>query len=194
MNGPAAVKKYPIQKLWILKIAATPLLSLAVLAAVFIYLSYHNIISASILKNYNMLLIMALGLFALVMPTLKVLTFRYYIEDKFLTLKQGIVSRQERHIPYGVIQNIFIKQDLFDRIFGLASLMIENASKEEPGQRTQVIWGITFAPKNQRQELVGFMGNRVNIPGLKKVDAEMLKNAILQKMKENPMENKRSGL
>jgi len=88
------------------------------------------------------------------------------------------------YIPYGVIQNIIVKQDLFDRIFGLASLIIENASES----------GGAFELQNQQVETVGFYGNKVTIHGLTKTNAEILKSIILQKMKENPTEDTRSGL
>jgi hypothetical protein len=42
--------------------------------------------------------------------------------------------------------------------------------------------------------MVGFSGNKVNIPGLTKQNAEILKGIILQKMKENPIEDSQSGL
>lgn len=112
-------------------------------------------------------------------------TFHYSIEDKFLTLRQGVFSKEQRHIPYGVIQTVFLKQDLFDRILGLASLSIEDASQGA---------GALAAPRQQKVEMVGFSGNKVCIPGLTKAHAEILKGIILQKMKENPIEDSQSGL
>lgn len=45
-----------------------------------------------------------------------------------------------------------------------------------------------------RYEALGFVGNKIHIPGLKKDDAEALKAIILQKVKENPIEDSQSGL
>ncbi len=45
-----------------------------------------------------------------------------------------------------------------------------------------------------RIEVVGFYANTVCIPGLNKADAEALKNLILDKMKENPIDDNKSGL
>lgn len=123
--------------------------------------------------------------------------FRYTLEEKFLTLYQGVLSKQQRHIPYGVIQNIFVKQDLFDRIFGLASITIENASQgagnAQKGEAK--VFGMKVgAQQKRRDELVGFSGNKVSIPGLAKANAEILKALILNKMKENPIEDNQSGL
>ena len=43
-------------------------------------------------------------------------------------------------------------------------------------------------------ESVGSSTNAVNIPGLRKKDAEKLKVLILQKINENPLKNTGSGL
>ena len=107
------------------------------------------------------------------------------------------MSKQERHIPYGVIQNIYVKQDLLDRLFGLASLAIENASQGAGSQdgNTTKIFGMTFSNQRRQQtEIVGFRGNKVSVPGLTKQNAEVLKGIVLQKMKENPIEDSQSGL
>ena len=123
--------------------------------------------------------------------------FHYQIDAKFLNIRQGILRKQEKHIPYGVIQNVFVKQDLFDRLFGLASLALENASMgagvHQAGQTK--VFGMTLNNRKRSQiEAVGFSGNRVSIPGLTKQNAETLKNIVLQKMKENPIEDSQSGL
>ena len=117
---------------------------------------------------------------------------------QFLTLRQGILSKQQRHIPYGVIQNLFVKQDLFNRVFGLASLTVENASQGAgafTAPQEQKVFGLRVGNQRQQQvEMVGFSGNKVSIPGLTKQNAETLKEIVLQKMKENPIEDSQSGL
>ncbi|MDO8513008.1 MAG: PH domain-containing protein [bacterium] len=113
--------------------------------------------------------------------------FTYKLEPQYFVLKQGIISKQERHILYGVIQNTFVKQGLLDRIFNLSCLVIENA---QGGGKL----GAQQVKQQQRSGGIGFSGNKVIIPGLKKEHAELLKTAILQKMKENPMVDTQSGI
>ena len=157
------------------------LLGLVILVPLF-WLARVDISKDSAISIYIPLIIIFTISHLVVIILLRV-TFHYSIEQQFLTLRQGILSKQQRHIPYGVIQNLFITQDLFDRIFGLASLTIENASQGA---------GAFTAP--QQMELVGFSGNRVSVPGLTKSNAEILKGIILQRMKENPIEDSQSGL
>lgn len=113
--------------------------------------------------------------------------FHYLLEEKFLTIQQGIISKQQKHTPYGVIQNIFVRQDIFDRLFNLASLTIENAAQAGGINNLR-------ASKSNKYEKIGFRGNRIVIPGLKREDAESLKIAILEKMKANPIDDSQSGL
>ncbi|MDP2967235.1 MAG: PH domain-containing protein [bacterium] len=186
MNGIITEKDYPVQGLWVFKSIRGFLLTLIILVLFFLISnSYENLFSSkNVMLNFYLVIIIASVIFHFIVTILKRANFHYSIEEKFLTLKQGILSKQQRYIPYGVIQNLFVKQDLFDRIFGLASLTIENAS-QGAGIGTQ---------QRQQVEMVGFSGNAVSIPGLTKQNAETLKEIVLQKMKENPIEDSQSGL
>jgi uncharacterized membrane protein YdbT with pleckstrin-like domain len=119
--------------------------------------------------------------------------FMYRTEADFLFLKQGILSKKQYHLPYGVIQHVVVKQDLFDRLFGLASLLIENAVQSSQALHLQRgEWAhksISTTP-----EIVGSNGNKISIPGLRKTDAEALKTVILQKIKDHPLDDNASGL
>lgn len=52
------------------------------------------------------------------------------IEEKFLVLDEGVISKKHRTMPYGVIQNILVEQNFFGRIFKYSTLIIENAAGE----------------------------------------------------------------
>jgi membrane protein YdbS with pleckstrin-like domain len=209
MNEIVTEKNYPIQTRWILK---------SILGYLFVLLLYgpfmligmfnqkNNEVPSTIVSIFFLVIAIIFILFNTILIFLRRKTFHYSIEDKFLTLKQGIISRQQRHIPYGVIQNIFVKQNLLDRFFGLASLTIENASQGAgtlvvpQGQKffgMRVGSGFRIGQRTemgQQTEPIGSLGNAVSIPGLKKQNAEILKEIVLQKMKENPIEDNQSGL
>lgn len=180
-------KNYPIQKKWIYKLMIKPIsffiiLGIAILAG--------NLYEDPMFRI--LIVISFIGFISgIVMPILNRKNYHYIIEEKFLTLKQGILSKQQKHIPYGVIQNVFIKQDFLDRILGLTTLIIENASSSVKNS----VWTKEFGPKRpDPQDEIGFEDNKTVIPGLLSKDAEILKNLILQKMKENPIDDKQSGL
>ena len=185
-------KNYPVQFLWVLKSIIGSVISLIIFGALWLLGARTPGIA-----TYLVLIALFTPLH-FVITILRRANFRYAVEEKFLTLYQGILSKQQRHIPYGVVQNIFVKQDLFDRLFGLASITIENASQGAgvmQGGEAKIFGGMTVrAQQERRDELVGFSGNKVNIPGLMKADAEILKDVILNKMKENQAEDSQSGL
>jgi uncharacterized membrane protein YdbT with pleckstrin-like domain len=192
MEGIITEKNYPIQRLWVFKSILGSLFTLIFVVVYFLIssrlISDDTEMNLFAIRIFGPYVILALGfaIFYFIVTALRRANFHYFIEEKFLTLKQGILSKQQRHIPYGVIQNLFVKQDLFDRIFGLASLTIENASQGA---------GVLAVPQRRQEiEMVGSSGNKVSIPGLTKQNAETLKEIVLQKMKENPVEDSQSGL
>ncbi len=76
----------------------------------------------------------ALGLFLFIfligMVSRYIWLQNYYFEfyQDFLLIREGIFYRQERHVPYHSIQDITVQQSLFDRLFHLGTLRIENAT------------------------------------------------------------------
>ncbi len=189
-------KKYPIQNIWLLK---------QTIAAVVILVIFILIISAFNLDNYGSIFslkslsvflpFLAVVIIALIIPVivnvLRRTYFRWSIEENFIVIHQGIIYKENRNIPYGVIQGIFVNQKLSDKIFDLASLTFEDFS--HGGASMMDASGYAGSGKSKR-EVIGFLGNKVHIPGLKKKDAEELRDVILQKMKENPIDDSQSGL
>ena len=44
----------------------------------------------------------------------------YYSDDEgFITIRKGVFTPTEIHVQYGRIQDVYVDQDLFDRMFGL---------------------------------------------------------------------------
>lgn len=109
------------------------------------------------------------------------INFHFLFNDKFISVRQGIIFKRQRNLVYGVIQNILVKQSFFDKIFGIASLSLEDASKS----------GNQFGNFG---DLVGSWGHKINIPGLKKQKAEDLKSIILNKLNEQAGHDGQSGL
>jgi membrane protein YdbS with pleckstrin-like domain len=169
----ATEKNYPITKLWIFKgpiIAAC----ISIVALFFgIWFPY---------------LVIAIPFWLIGNPLIRS-RFHYSTGEKFFDIQQGVFSKKQRHLPYGVIQTVVVKQDWFDRIFGLASLAVEDAS--QGGGKGFFGGSKSFKMSGayqQQGETLGSSGNKVSIPGLKKENAESLKLVILQRMKENPIE------
>lgn len=184
---------YPIRNVWLFK---DFFISLIFLPLVIVYLSVGTgglIFSQGGLLMfffYLLILVLASGI-RVTINILRRSNFHYTLDEHFMVFHQGIISKQNRNVPYGRIQGVFISQKLMDRIFGLASLTIEDFS--QGGRSSMNVDGYIGSGKSRREAL-GFVGNKIHIPGLKKMDAESLKAYILQKVKDNPIEDSQSGL
>jgi uncharacterized membrane protein YdbT with pleckstrin-like domain len=122
--------------------------------------------------------------FSFVFVLLRVMTFSFDLGDDFINIKQGIISRQERHVPYSVIQNVIVKQDILDRVFGLSTIVVENAAgggMPMPQYNGRGSSGGMYANRNQYGDYPGMTGNMLMIPGLARKDAITLRDLILNK-------------
>lgn len=117
--------------------------------------------------------------------------FHYNFGDKLITLKQGIIAKSERHIMYGRIQSIFISQSFIDKILGLATIIIENASdsggalSRREAESKKNYWSMG---------LMGFESNAIVIPGLLYKNALEIKDFLMYQIKINPIDDAQSGL
>lgn len=179
-NGSVTEKNYPIAKIWIFK---APIL-LIIISIILLFVGY-----------WIPYFVLAIPILLISNPLIRA-NFHYAIREDYFEIKQGVFSKKQRNVPYGVIQNVFVNQDLFDKVFGIASFRIENASQ---GQK-KGFWGQTrnnqigLSNVSKQINAIGSQDNKVFIPGLKKKDAEQLKAVILQRMKEHPLEDNQSGL
>jgi membrane protein YdbS with pleckstrin-like domain len=200
---------YPVRWRWLLKVF-TPLLPIAMFVAFgVLFFAKFNILGdlsakptdeiitllvEAFLVYYSFFILISFLFF--ISKFFIVINFHYAFENEFLVVRQGVVFlKQERHIPYGIIQNISVNQDLFDRLLDIATLEIETAAESagwEPYERTESGLVVKSSPRTPPD--IGFKYHYLVIPGLTKRDAESLKKIILQKMKEFPIKEVTSGL
>jgi membrane protein YdbS with pleckstrin-like domain len=192
-------KTYPVQSVWLFKSALQTLLSFLVFSVIVTLRNLDHLDQLwKIFLFYSICLAVGLGINAII-SYLRRATFHFSIDEKFLTVRQGIIQKQEKHVPYAVIQHVLIKQDLADRILGLATFAVENATRGKDNEDgTQRVFGMKVKVSEQRRrrqlQTIGFKGNRLTIPGMRREDAAALRAVILQKMKENPLDDNQSGL
>lgn len=187
-------KQYPIQMRWVYKEMVGGMLKefiLVVFGSIWLWFSSSDGFSIEqqqnifdFFQNNAVYFILLLLVAAIIYPCLIRATFSYALEDDYLTVRKGIITRTERHIPYNVVQNIIIRRNLDDLVFGLSTITIENASAGG-GYVQQRGFNATGQP--------GSSSNHVVIVGLQTADATALREAILAKMLANP-ERTDSGL
>ncbi len=183
MNEIITEKTYPIQNVWLFRQTFQGM-SIAFILLFFIFLS--NI--KGFFSPSGLVFTVAIFLLGIILSSHSIMhvfqraNFSFRLEEQFLALNQGVISKQTRNIPYGHIQAIYLNQGYFDRMFHLASLTFDDTSVEG----TSYMDHKGFVGRGKfRREVLGFMGNKIHIPGLKQNDAEALKMILLQKIKEN---------
>jgi len=76
--------------------------------------------------------LMALFIPAAVGTLIKYVSYRYRFGRDDIVVREGIVTRNERHIPYSRIQNIDLVQNPLHRLLRVAEVRLETASGEKP--------------------------------------------------------------
>ena len=189
-------KTYPIQAVWVIKNFIYIVIRTAgfLIPVCFVLFYSHARVGMSIVAEFIVAIVFAIVLhvaifIALVLRKIK---FQYEFGEKNIILKQGIISKSERHIFYGRIQNISLSQDFVDKFLGIASLLIETAS-DSGGAKL-----LTEAKNDRSREFgwfkLGFYSNCILIPGLLYDNASDFKKFIMEQMIANPIDDAQSGL
>jgi putative membrane protein len=70
--------------------------------------------------------------FAGIASLVRYLFYRYRLGDDEMMVREGVLTRNERHIPYARIQNINLVQNPFHRMLKVAEVHVETASGTKP--------------------------------------------------------------
>ena len=73
------------------------------------------------------------------MSLVRFFTFRYWMGEHELVIREGVLTRNERHVPYTRIQNIDTSQNPIHRLFRVAEVRIETAGGQEPEANMKVL-------------------------------------------------------
>lgn len=69
----------------------------------------------------------------------RALVFRYQLQADEMEIRSGLIFKQQRHIPYGRIQNIDAVQNIFHRALRVVEVRLETAGGEEPEALLKVV-------------------------------------------------------
>ena len=187
---PITEKTHPIEKRWVIKnvIILSPLIDF------FIALLFSG--GEEHFNQVIFISILVIGI--IVIPPLLYLylkliikNYHYWFDERLITLNQGIISKSQRQLLYGRIQNIHLSQSIINRLLGLASISIETASE---GAGAKFILKTKENKPDLSLAILGFASNRIGIPGLSYENAVDLKNRLMELIKMNPIDDAQSGL
>ena len=94
-------------------------------------------------------------------------SYFYDLTDDFIQIKKGPITPREITIPYERIQDVYVDQDIFDRIFGLYDVHLSSATVSS--------------------------GMEAHIDGVEKQATEGLRTILLEKVKQRISKNRISN-
>lgn len=84
-------------------------------------------------------IIIAIASLASVITIVQFWFYHYWLEDDRLVVKEGILFKSLRQVPYERIQNLNVEKNILHRLFNVATLQIESASGNKPEAVIRVI-------------------------------------------------------
>ncbi len=98
----------------------------------------------------SLAIIFVLFIFQMVMAVLWKKSFTWEFTPEFILTKEGIIGRRETHVPYRTIQDVMLSQSIFERLLGLCTVKVENATAVAGGSKGR---GINRGPRFPGQSL-----------------------------------------
>lgn len=135
-DHPVSSAEYPIQDRWLVSAAIASLL-FSLFMMIFLPLF---LLPIPRLGTASLYLFIYLALSAASFLWQWAWKNSYYFEftPEYVLLRDGVISKEERHLPYRSIQNVTLRQGILDRILGIGGVSIENAAGQGyvPGGRS----------------------------------------------------------
>lgn len=203
MSQEITERDYPVEKSWILR-AINPFsmiisFAISIATVVIVVRSFYkgeilDGITQTLTKEIKIVILIVLFLVVstiinkIIVPFIRAYlwykNFHYALREREIVVTQGILSKVERLTPYETLQDVSVSQDFWDRIFGTATLKIQNAGSTGLGGSPKQM---LFTDRSTGMIMpLGTFGGSVIISSLKRDNVEKLKEMVLQKIKENP--------
>ncbi len=164
-QGPSAnifnSKSYPISTAWLISVFIMKLWAAALFTFFIWFILFGRRTVIYQLSFSQTLIIYVIIYIALVVwSILWKRSFYFEFSPQFILMKSGVVSREEKHVPYRTVQNVLLKRTVLDRVFGLSTVLIENAAigTAKTGRASRII--LPGQPVQKGMELVNEL-NRI---------------------------------
>ncbi len=109
-------------------------------------------------------------------------SYRYRLEPDELVIREGIVTRNERHVPYSRIQNIDLRQNPLHRLLRVTEVRVETAGGEKP----EAVMRVLSLEAVERMRSRVFRGRLATAPGAGdpgvRSGAELAESAIVHRL------------
>jgi putative membrane protein len=133
LDMPISSTEFPISGKWVAVRIVSSIISATVIVLVFgisviADIEESTAIGIGVLFGILVLAWAVVGAISAILVVWWKSNYRFEFGPDYITLKQGIFSKEERHVPYKTIQDVRLSQGILDRILGISTVVIENAA------------------------------------------------------------------
>lgn len=130
-DGKVSSAEYPIRGKWLLSSLISSSISLLIVG-VFLLVFATATTKQGASTGFLIYLLIYLAIFIYNIVWIVLWRKSYYFEfmPEYILLRDGVISKEERHLPYKSIQNVTMRQGFFDKLLGIGSVSIENAANQ----------------------------------------------------------------
>ena len=120
-------------------------------------------------------IIIAIAVLASVITIVQFWFYHYWLEDDRLVVKEGILFKSLRQVPYERIQNLNVEKNILHRLFKVATLQVESASGVKP---EAVIRVISDEQVKYIQRVIKQRSHKLSSPEQKAADDSEVEEAV----------------
>lgn len=121
------IKQYPLERTKILKKFIVAMIGWTIVFAI-VVIATLLFSKMSVFLLIEILAFIALGVVYWWYETQYYNKYYYDIREDFLIIKKGVFAPRETTLPYEKLQDVYLDQDLFDRLFNLWDLHVSTAT------------------------------------------------------------------
>lgn len=125
-------KTFPIDNKWYTQVVLSGLVGSMFYAALFIFWFLNKELRGySIATGFIIWLLVSVVFFVAIVIRSVIWKSKFYFSflPQFVMQKTGVIATQEKHLPYKSIQDVMIRQGLLEKILGLSTVIVQNASQ-----------------------------------------------------------------
>lgn len=156
-QGPQAgvfnSRNYPIVGAWIFTALVTNLWSSAIYTfIIWIFLLGKRTVLYQLSIGQAFVIYVIIYIILTIWIMLWKATFYFEFLPQFIMMKDGVIKREEKHVPYRTLQNVLLKRSIIERMLGLSTVIIENAAMgtSKTGRASRItVPGQPFAKGNE---------------------------------------------
>lgn len=129
-----STENYPISSRWLLQSAISWFILATLLSGVLAYYinaTATNAETAEIPSGLWLMVFLIIYALNIAYAVLWRAAYSFAFTPDYIVTKKGVIAKTETHVPYRSVQDVTVSQGVFERMLGIATVVIENAATQQ---------------------------------------------------------------